>query len=923
MFMLGIIPSLLAFLFLGMFDLANLFWRSGASYFSGVFEIVNFSAVLIGVFLFCGTLWGVVEFCFFQAANYFLKRKIPEATFRCRFAWYLVTAFILIVGPLVYLAHTVAQHSDIIPQWNHYVIFSIAGGGIALLVLWIISRRENVNLPRLCIAAVLSSLIFLLVMDGTDLHYLMSVKFKPVQLQFFLVSWALSLLAAFLIYNVQGLRTLIMEGVPVSSRVSRAKSFKPVLYLLAAVFFYYLDGNFYVGLYPGAHLGLKIICYISLEVFCLLLLVNFVLPRMACRRVITGKVFKFAVLFGIIVLGLVIFFGFDPSSGVGGISLRRTMVERDLLDRMLRLRSAFTGEDEVPLSQLSGDVEGEGFYSVPREGPSLPPELKEGFERAGGRRVFLILIDALRPDHLGCYGYDREGISPAIDEFAGESVVFRYCIAPGRETTASLATIFTSKIFSHIQFIDLALPQCKLVADPSPTIAQVLQDNGFYTLAAGFLLSPYWGFEKGFVDYKASSDRSAVKVIKEHLTDIIEGDSFCYCDYGSPHCGHAERYTRWAGMGYGDLLLGESKVDHYDSMVRIADYNVGRLFRVLRDENIFDNSVIMITADHGTGLGEHGYWGHNRGNYNGEVLVPLIVKAPGCLPGMVSETVGTIDLFPTIVDLLGVKAPGGLEGRSLAPFLFDKDYKGDDKRVYYHGRGKYPGLDVSILKGEYKLIHPGSSRAQLYAYKKDIAETKNLLSRLPGVAEELLQDYIALSAASPEPLEPLQPVAVSGDNLIPGLRRRLFDNAECGGEPVLEEVVTDAVNPDWNLSREPEEANVYSIEWNGFINFSRAADHAFIAATNSNVEVLINGVKLIDVTDEKRKHTSEKGYWEGYARLAAGLHKITIRFYHKKGKPGLIVKWRQGAAAKRRLPLNLCYTEPLDIPNSKRVSSKL
>lgn len=313
--------------------------------------------------------------------------------------------------------------------------------------------------------------------------------------------------------------------------------------------------------------------------------------------------------------------------------------------------------------------------------------------------ILVYLIDTLRADHLGCYGYDRP-TSPRIDRFAAGAVRFAGAIAQSSWTRSSVASLLTGldpRRHGTVGRTD-ALP------DGVDTLAERLARLGYETAAwsTNGNVSRVFGFAQGFDLFRSLPEQRTFEL--HQLSDGLNEAAFpwlaargrapwfLYLHATDPHGPYTPREpfrgrfaagvdpalgaieTLRALPGEGDSEpagLAEALVRLYDAEIAFNDHQFGRLLDRLEALGLYDDALIVLTADHGEEFRDHGGWQHGRTLYQEQLAVPLLVKLPGGrAAGTVVDTrVEHVDLVPTILDLLGEPLPDGLDGRSLAPAL--------------------------------------------------------------------------------------------------------------------------------------------------------------------------------------------------------------------------------------------------------------
>ncbi|MGH9532909.1 MAG: sulfatase-like hydrolase/transferase [Terriglobales bacterium] len=285
--------------------------------------------------------------------------------------------------------------------------------------------------------------------------------------------------------------------------------------------------------------------------------------------------------------------------------------------------------------------------------------------------VFLITLDTLRADRVGCYGYAKSQ-TPALDRLARDGVRFARAFTPSPITNTSHTSILTGLNPSMHGVTDFGVP----LAPSHITLAQVLKQRGYATAAfigAVILdsnsLAP--GLDRGFDFYfdfpedvpKTAPrwgrvERRGLDVVKEAtrwLAAQPSGPRFVWVHLYDPHDPY-EAPTPFTNAQ-----------NPYDGEVAYTDHAVAQFLGFLDKNGLYKDALISAVGDHGEGLGEHGEDTHGIFLYDSTLRVPLLVKLPGgAQAGTVSEvTVRTTDILPTVLDVLGLPAIPGVDGRSL------------------------------------------------------------------------------------------------------------------------------------------------------------------------------------------------------------------------------------------------------------------
>ncbi len=358
--------------------------------------------------------------------------------------------------------------------------------------------------------------------------------------------------------------------------------------------------------------------------------------------------------------------------------------------------------------------------------------------------VLLITIDTLRADYLGCYG--RSSIATAnIDALAGRGVRFEQAIAQVPLTAPSHASILTGTYPQVHKVRDMG----GFVLDKGvPTLATILGQVGYETAAfvGSSVLNRYYGLNRGFATYgdemKSSQEEKKLpgvvaevrgEVVTQRATAWLDKSAskrfFLWVHYYDPHFPYdpPEPYrTRYAK----DLYGGE---------VAYADEQIGKLLKALEEHGLRERTLVVLLADHGESLGDHGEYTHGVFLYDSTVHIPLIFAGPDVPAGRtVTQQVRSIDVMPTIADYLGVPAGDKVQGASLVPALIDGRVP---KSNYCYMETLYPKTQMgwSELRGvrtdEWKYV--AAPRPELYRFADDKSEKRNVIGNFAADADRL------------------------------------------------------------------------------------------------------------------------------------------------------------------------------------------
>jgi arylsulfatase A-like enzyme/Flp pilus assembly protein TadD len=376
-------------------------------------------------------------------------------------------------------------------------------------------------------------------------------------------------------------------------------------------------------------------------------------------------------------------------------------------------------------------------------------------DQKASRNVFLITIDTLRADHVHCYGYDRIQ-TPAIDQLAAEGIRFTEAFTPSPITNSSHASILTGLLPSSHGVSDFGIP----LAAGHTTLAQLLQKRDYHTAAfigAVILdskaLAP--GFDRGFDYYdnfpaQAETKSRWGRIERRGMEVVQHAETWLDAHTAEPHFVWLHLYDPHDPYEPPPPYSTTYKDRLYDGEIAYADSALGHFLAYLKKQGWYEGALIVVTGDHGEGLGEHHEDTHGIFLYDSTTHVPLIVKLPGERQAgkTVDAQVRTTDIMPTILSLLGVTAPANLDGDSLEPFLAGVEAA---PRTAF-GETEYPlrfgwAPLRSVRTEGFKFIE--APKPELYDLRADPSETQNHYVPWDGTVQKLRKSLAELSARSP------------------------------------------------------------------------------------------------------------------------------------------------------------------------------
>jgi arylsulfatase A-like enzyme len=407
-------------------------------------------------------------------------------------------------------------------------------------------------------------------------------------------------------------------------------------------------------------------------------------------------------------------------------------LEKEVFSLVLRSNDEGPGEVVVPLPGRAGELVRVGLFlgtvdegrvawgswraprilgregSEPLSAGPLPATLDARAdplrENLKDANVVFVILDAARARQFGAYGYDRD-TTPTMDRIAADGVLFEEAYTPAVYTLGAMSSVWTSQYpdrhHGDVSF-QSPLPKDRL------TLAEVLSGQGIHS--AGFVATAvpggFNGFDRGFSEFHEVWQEvgSRADAFRQVVPPWIEANKdrrfFLYVHYREPHFPYDPEPpfdTKWGpdgpipkaarrDMGFFREInqrrqpFSEEERAHlvrlYDGNLAYVDREVGELQRALEEAGVWDETVFILAADHGEGLWEHGWIGHNVQVYEPSAHIPLIVRLPagaGPRGERVETLVDLVDVAPTVADVFGVRGEGGsdreFQGRSLLPVI--------------------------------------------------------------------------------------------------------------------------------------------------------------------------------------------------------------------------------------------------------------
>lgn len=382
--------------------------------------------------------------------------------------------------------------------------------------------------------------------------------------------------------------------------------------------------------------------------------------------------------------------------------------------------------------------------------------------------VLFVLVDALRADALGAYGASPSR-TPALDRLAGRGFVFRRAYSNAPKTVPSVASLFTATP-PWVHRIEAGPGQevegLSYLSDRLVLAPEVLDEYGYWTgmITTTGWITPEVNYDQGVDEYVLTerADAAVIEAAEGFIARHAEERFFAYVHLLDLHdYYHAERL--FAGPDVEEAAISQelraladaspsavyrrlrteperfTAADAaflrraYDRELEATDRMIGRLLAALEANGVLDETVVVVTSDHGEQFLEHGRLVHGGNGLYDEVLrVPLVIAGPGVEPGAVEEPVGSVDVFPTLFDLLGIEAPEEFMGRSALAEPRAESEGGP------HAVVATSGSAWKLVTGRWSyILSEKYDREELYDLAEDPGERHDLAAERPAVRDEL------------------------------------------------------------------------------------------------------------------------------------------------------------------------------------------
>ncbi|RMH23293.1 MAG: tetratricopeptide repeat protein [Acidobacteria bacterium] len=428
----------------------------------------------------------------------------------------------------------------------------------------------------------------------------------------------------------------------------------------------------------------------------------------------------------------------------------------------------------------------------------------------GARNLLLVTLDTLRADHLGSYGY-AAARTPHLDALAGRGLRF-----------AQAATVTPLTLPAHSSLMTGTFPAYHGVRDnggfylddEAETLAEVLAAAGWRTggFVGAFVLDSRWGIAQGFEHYfddfdlTRFDDAPGMDAIQRPGSEVVDRAlAWLAADRERPFFAWVHLYdphTPYAAPEPFRSRFPATLTGAYDAEIAATDAQVGRLIQALDDDGRLADTLVVVLADHGEMLGQHGEATHGFFIYDPAVRIPLIVAGPGIAPAVIEDQVRIVDVMPTVLARLGVEPPAAVQGVDLMPLTRGRSLRLAAQSESYFPLYHYGWSELaSIQDGRYKYVR--APRPELYDLQQDPGEQHDLAAQQPERAARMAAALERLLASVASPRGERRPQAADAETAA---RLRALGYLGGGGRPAADDGVERADPKDkiglYNLLKE-------------------------------------------------------------------------------------------------------------------------
>jgi len=385
------------------------------------------------------------------------------------------------------------------------------------------------------------------------------------------------------------------------------------------------------------------------------------------------------------------------------------------------------------------------------------PNPKQGISP---KNIFIYLVDTLRADHMSCYGYERE-TTPFVDKFAEEGILFRNYLANASWTKPTVGSLLTGLYPNKHRAED----RKEKMSDEALFLSEILKPFGYTTISitTNPSITREFNFAQGVDFYFSNPTRhgsseyvnSIFASLLEENPDLKQKPMFAYLHTMDPHFPYTplkpfrkfkkvdrerdQLRLKSIIMQIYSSGLNQDDVDYlaslYDCEILQSDHYFNVFLDSLKKHGLYDDSIIIFTADHGEQLYEHGGWNHGHSIYNEEIHIPLIIKLPGNKDAGLKPDffVTQVDVLPTILEYIGIEPPSSIDGISIFnrmknPTLREEIFiKEKIDKYFFTGLVTIPARRKYIYQYS-DILSTDCIDSQMYDLKTDAQERNNLFT---------------------------------------------------------------------------------------------------------------------------------------------------------------------------------------------------
>ena len=365
--------------------------------------------------------------------------------------------------------------------------------------------------------------------------------------------------------------------------------------------------------------------------------------------------------------------------------------------------------------------------------------------------LVIVTLDTTRADRIGAYG-SRDVETPTIDHLASEGVLFEQAVSVAPLTLPAHSSVFTGKFPPEHGVRDNG---GFFLGPDQLTLAEILKARGYRTggFVAAYVLAGKWGINQGFDTYFDDFDLSHVRAVSlsaiQRPANEVLDKAIPWIEQSStaPFFAWIHLYDPHAPYRPPEPFATKYKGHPYNGEISFADSQIARLVSTLQARGLYDRTVIVVMGDHGESLGDHGESAHGFFVYNSVTHVPLVIRAPfsSISHRRVSDPVRSVDIMPTVLDMLGAPAVAGISGVSVLPLMtgakteLGLDAYSEAMYPLHH----YGWSDLHALRsGRYKVID--APRPELYDIDRDPDEKTNLFAERRALGDRMIAQLRSL-----------------------------------------------------------------------------------------------------------------------------------------------------------------------------------